>query len=147
MQTDIFAIGCTFYRLLTGVYPFATIADIQAGVAPEDVQRLNPQVPLAVRNIVRKAIALTPADRYAGARQMREELGDAGVTHSWSRVPDPEHARDLASDHSGRDIRATMLAVREPAITKCSSGSTKARGCARSSVIRTRHKHAPCRPA
>jgi eukaryotic-like serine/threonine-protein kinase len=90
VQTDIFAIGCTFYRLLTGVYPFATIADIEAGVAPEDVHRLNPQIPLAVRNVARSAIAPAPADRYADARQMREDLGDASVANSWTRVPDPD---------------------------------------------------------
>lgn len=89
VQTDVFAIGCTFYRLLTGVYPFASIADIQAGVTPEDVQRLNPQIPLAVRNIVRKAIALDPADRYASARQMRDDLVASSVANSWAQVADP----------------------------------------------------------
>jgi eukaryotic-like serine/threonine-protein kinase len=89
VQTDIFAIGCTFYRLLAGAYPFTSIADIQAGVAPEDVQRINPQIPLAVRNVVRRAIALDPPDRYADARHMREELGRAAVTNSWTQIADP----------------------------------------------------------
>lgn len=88
VQTDIFAMGCTLYRLLTGAYPFASIAEIQAGAVPEDVHRLNPQIPLAVRDIVRQAVAVDPADRYADARRMREDLGRPPVTNSWTRVAD-----------------------------------------------------------
>jgi serine/threonine protein kinase len=89
VQTDIFAIGCTLYRLLTGTYPFASIADIQASVQPRDVHKLNPQIPLSLRNVVRKALACDPADRYRDARRMSEELGDCGIRNSWTPIADP----------------------------------------------------------
>jgi eukaryotic-like serine/threonine-protein kinase len=53
VQTDIFAIGCTLYRLLTSAYPFASIADIQAWVEPTDVHKLNPQIPLSFFRFVK----------------------------------------------------------------------------------------------
>ena len=86
VQADIFAIGCTLYRLLTGGYPFATIADIQNWVEPTDVHKLNPQIPLSLRNVVRKALAQDPANRYSDARRMSEELGDCGIKNAWAEV-------------------------------------------------------------
>jgi eukaryotic-like serine/threonine-protein kinase len=89
IETDIFAIGCTLYRLLTGQYPFASIDDIRNWVAPTDVHRLNAQIPLSLRNVVRKTLARDPADRYADARRMSEDLGDSGIRNSWTPVVDP----------------------------------------------------------
>jgi serine/threonine protein kinase len=89
VQTDVFAMGCTLYRLVTGTYPFASIADIQAWVEPEDAHRLNPQIPLSLTRVLRKALARDPADRYADARRMNEQLGDCGIRNAWTKVPDP----------------------------------------------------------
>lgn len=89
VQTDIFAIGCTLYRLLTGTYPFASIDEIRDSLEPTDVHKLNPQLPLSLRNVVRTALAHDPVDRYADARRMNEDLGDCGVRNSWTRATDP----------------------------------------------------------
>ena len=88
VQTDIFAIGCTLYRLLTGTYPFGSIDDIRNGVQPADVHTLNPQIPLSLRNVVRKSLALNPDERYTDARRMSEALGRCGIRNSWTRVDD-----------------------------------------------------------
>jgi len=89
VQTDIFAIGCTLYRLLTGTYPFASIDDIRNGDQPANVHTLNPQIPLSLRNVVRTSLALSPDERYADARRMSEALGRCGIRNSWIRVDDP----------------------------------------------------------
>jgi serine/threonine-protein kinase len=89
IQADIFAIGCTLYRLLTGEYPFASIPDIQNWVAPRDPHRLNPQIPLSLRNVVLKSLARDPDHRYAEARRMSEELGGCGIRNSWVLGQDP----------------------------------------------------------
>jgi serine/threonine-protein kinase len=90
VQSDIFAIGCTLYRLLTGEYPFASIDDIRAGTPPRDVHLLNPQIPLSLRDVVRMALALDPAARYEDARRMSEALASCSIRNSWHRVEDPD---------------------------------------------------------
>jgi serine/threonine protein kinase len=83
--SDIFAMGCTLYRLLTGERPFADQAATEAGTftAPH---RLNPQVPMAVSRIVEKALAPDPGNRYADAREMLGALTNCPVSRSWIRA-------------------------------------------------------------
>jgi serine/threonine protein kinase len=89
VQTDIFAMGCTLYRLATGTYPFASIADIQAWVEPKDAHKLDPQIPLSLTRVLRNALARDPADRYADARRMNEDLGDCGIRNAWTPIAVP----------------------------------------------------------
>ena len=90
VQTDVFAMGCTLHRLLTGEHPFASIDEIRAGTTPVNAHRLNPQVPLALRNVVLTSLAPDPNDRYSDARRMSEALGGCNIRNSWTRVDDPD---------------------------------------------------------
>jgi serine/threonine protein kinase len=97
VRTDIFAMGCTLYRLVTATYPFANTAEIVAG-PPRDVHLLNPQVPLALTRIIRKALASNPADRYQTAREMLEALIPCRVFHGWTRITNPQAIATWRSD-------------------------------------------------
>jgi hypothetical protein len=111
----IFAIRCALYRLLTGEYPFASIPDIQNWVAPTEPQRLNAQIPLSLRSVVRKSLE---RDRKSlrrrtsnerGARRLRDqELLDPG-----SRRRDH---RDMACGDSGWNLRAAQYPSRGRAL-------------------------------
>jgi serine/threonine-protein kinase len=86
--TDIFAMGCTMYRLLTGQYPFQAPHDVLTG-PPSDVHLLNPQIPLALTRVVRKALAADSAERYQTAREMLTALTACRVSYSWEELADP----------------------------------------------------------
>jgi serine/threonine protein kinase len=88
-QSDIWATGCTLYRLLTGRYPFLSEAQASQGKLT-DPHRINPQIPLAVTRVVRKALAVSPGDRYPNAGAMLGALMEPDVRYAWTAVSDTD---------------------------------------------------------
>lgn len=86
--SDIFAMGCTLYRLLTGQLPFASPTDAATGqfTAPH---RVNVQIPMAVSRVVATALAVDPADRYEDSRAMLGALMSCPASHCWTRGDQP----------------------------------------------------------
>lgn len=77
--TDLFSVGAVTYELLTGKKPFA--AESLQGIfykivstPPADVRADAPELPAALNDIVQKALAKEPADRYASALDMANAL-------------------------------------------------------------------------
>jgi serine/threonine protein kinase len=78
-RSDIFALGCVIYEMLTGRRPFAgesSLALISAILRdnPAPVRAARPEAPRALQRIVDRALAKDPADRYATAGELRAEL-------------------------------------------------------------------------
>jgi serine/threonine protein kinase len=65
--SDLYALGATYFALLTGDPP-------PAADAPPDPRDLVPEVPEACARIVARAMAKEPAERYRSARELRVDL-------------------------------------------------------------------------
>src|SRR4051812_30285008 len=78
-HTDIFSVGAVLYELLTGTRPFAG-GPLQAVMyrvlseTPVPVQQLVPGISPRLNDIVMRALAKEPADRYANALEMANDL-------------------------------------------------------------------------
>ena len=79
IKSDIYSMGILFYELLTGVLPFrgenaVEIALKQMKEPIPSVRKQNPNIPQSVENIILKATAKNPKNRYNDVREMYSEL-------------------------------------------------------------------------
>jgi serine/threonine protein kinase len=80
--TDIFALGSTLYRFLSGKYPFGRehTAFHILHQDPEPVQALRADVPDAVAHLVHRAMAKADADRFQSAAQFAAAVEQVAET-------------------------------------------------------------------
>jgi len=78
-RADVYAIGAILYHVLSGQIPYAQetahtrLAALLAG-PPRDLATLEPRISPDLLAIIHKAMARAPADRYASAKQLAEDL-------------------------------------------------------------------------
>jgi serine/threonine protein kinase/Flp pilus assembly protein TadD len=78
-RTDLFSLGTVIYEMATGKTPFGggSTADVFVALLrenPPPVSKVNPAMPRRLDPIVEKLLAKDPAQRYANAGQLREDL-------------------------------------------------------------------------
>jgi serine/threonine-protein kinase len=81
-QSDVYAAGIVLYEMLTGTLPFdaenpLAVAMQQINQAPTPPTRLNAAIPPSVEAIVLTALAKNPAERFAGAAEMKAAVDAA----------------------------------------------------------------------
>ena len=79
LQSDIYSIGILMYELLTGKLPFRgdNAVEIALKHLKEPMPSIKdeiPDIPQSVENIILKATAKNPKNRYLDAREMQEDL-------------------------------------------------------------------------
>ncbi len=110
-RADIYSLGVMFYQLVTGRLPFE--ADTPLGVLLKHVNEplplpraIYPDLPQSVENIILKATAKNPAERYQSVDEMLAHLRD---------LPSAEHielpvSKALMSDKAEVTMRGTPQA-------------------------------------
>jgi len=77
-QTDIWAIGVMLYQMLAGKLPFPSdnISELMAAIVMREPEPLPPQIPNVLRQIIAKALAKQPLERYQTASQIKQDLNN-----------------------------------------------------------------------
>ena len=79
IRSDIYSMGILFYEILTGSLPFkgenaVEIALKQMRDEIPSVRKKNPAIPQSVENVILKATAKNPKNRYSDSKEMHADL-------------------------------------------------------------------------
>jgi TonB family protein len=71
-RADIYSLGIILYQLLTGQVPFEAdiageVMDMHRSILPRPLREIRPDIPQAIEDVVLKAIAKRPPDRFPTA--------------------------------------------------------------------------------
>jgi TolB-like protein/Flp pilus assembly protein TadD len=92
-RSDVYALGCVLYEMLAGQAPFTgptaeSIVFQQLNASPPRVTLLRPSTPGWVEQVISKALAKTPADRYAAVAEFADAARPPGApVHDRSHPP------------------------------------------------------------
>ena len=130
LQSDIYSIGILMYELLTGKFPFRgdNAVEIALKHLKEPMPSIRdeiPDIPQSVENIILKATAKNPKNRYSDAREMHEDLktcldesraNELKITFKYPendyddtkllKTVKPEKKKEVSKEKSGEEVVA-----------------------------------------
>ncbi|HMD89716.1 MAG TPA: protein kinase [Anaerolineaceae bacterium] len=90
-RSDIYSLGATLYAALTGIIPEDGLARATGKVQLTPLRTLQPRANKKVANVIEKALAVEPNDRYQTAGEFKRALLEAGeISHVYPeklRIP------------------------------------------------------------
>ena len=96
-RSDIYSLGCTFYRLLSSRYPFPgsdkdSILDKQINEEPQPLADCCEGISDAMNRIVLRMMAKKPERRYSGATALLQAIDECIEAEMKAEVPDSGRA-------------------------------------------------------
>lgn len=89
-RTDIYALGATFYTLLTGCIPIDALTRSVSNIGKDPLMSVNqlfPTIPAPVSRVIEQAMSLNSADRFATVGEFWRELQTAAKQSVSEAVP------------------------------------------------------------
>ena len=105
--SDVYALGAVFFELLTGQRPFEQMKDVplythHLKTPPPAPSKTMPGLPAMVDEVVIRAMAKAPKDRYPGAEEMRTALSSLLLSRSSTETAGRVHR---GGDNEGKTGR------------------------------------------
>lgn len=122
LQSDIYSMGILMYELLTGELPYKGDNAVEIALKHlkekiPSVREKFPEIPQSVENIIIKATAKNPKNRYEDARSMNEDLrtclDDSRANEPKIVLPYPEFDEDRKPKSSAKNQSKTDGIVKE----------------------------------
>ena len=115
-RSDIYSFGALFFELLTGEPPYKSAGQLErvlsgSGKAPQP-RAVNPRIPAALDQVVVRAMAFDPRDRFQSAETLRHALEGAAAQLSEAETgPVAQPPIESSRIRSTRSIVAVTAAV------------------------------------
>ncbi len=117
-RSDIYSLGILMYELVTGKVPFKGDSPVEVAIKQmkdpiSDLSEYNPDIPQSVSNVILRACAKNPKNRYESAQAMHEDLE---TVLDKKRISEPkvvyEYSETNFSDNDDDDMVKGSRALR-----------------------------------
>ncbi len=121
-QVDVFALGIVLYEMIALRRLFHRTTDYLTFRAVmeqpiTDIRRYRPETPDAVVDVLARALARDPAERFESVRQLDAALRDAFPQRSWSHEDVGDLVRTLFSSELEKRAAAVASAIEHTTVT------------------------------
>ena len=115
-RSDVFSCGCVLYEMASGKAPFSSdsVSETVRRILSEDPPELDAlarDVPRGLADVIRKALAKNPADRFADGSEMAQALSAVRDQTAPATVSEPPTQRTRSRRRFGIGLAATAAVV------------------------------------